>query len=179
MTIRNIFILSRIEAEKFNPATVAVPPCTLISITEPHEVLPNFVYGKEYFSTHRFSFHDVTANTAWESGGRYKAMTLDQACDLAKNIRDVELEISTLVIHCAAGLSRSSAVALAIAEHLKLSHVVQEIHNSMHYFPNGHVLKLMRLAFGTHRDGYRRADIEAMYFKLFAGHLYPWSLEAK
>lgn|SRR5574341_177176 len=181
MTIRNIFILSRLEAERFDPASVAVIPCGMISITEPHEVPPKFnLTASKYEFILRYIFHDITANSAWDMGGDiYKAMTLDQAYDLVALLKAYEESISTLVVHCAAGISRSSAVALAIAEWKGLSHIVQEIHTSMRYFPNGHVLRMMRLALGTHKEGDKRKELEEMYSKLFESRFVPWSVEEK
>lgn len=56
-------------------------------------------------------------------------------------------EIDNLVIHCHAGISRSSGLGLGIAEHLELDSVVDHIQNSRLYIPNLTVCEVTKYYF--------------------------------
>ncbi len=57
---------------------------------------------------------------------------------------DEHPDFEQIVIHCKAGISRSSAVAMGIAEHYQLEEALDKLKMIKRYLPNPRVLAVMR-----------------------------------
>ncbi|EIX1108599.1 dual specificity protein phosphatase family protein, partial [Listeria monocytogenes] len=64
--------------------------------------------------------------------------------DLIYNFVDEHPDFTQIVVHCHAGVSRSSAVAMAIAEHLRDTDTYEKLQVIKRYLPNPRVLAIMR-----------------------------------
>lgn len=64
--------------------------------------------------------------------------------DLIYNFVDEHPDFTQIVVHCHAGVSRSSAVAMAIAEHLRDTDTYKKLQVIKRYLPNPRVLAIMR-----------------------------------
>lgn len=76
----------------------------------------------------------------------WRALTEAQAAEIVSFVRRIRNEADVLLVHCVAGVSRSPAVGMAIAEALGIEDL--EI-ASQDAIPNRHVLTLVRKAFAT------------------------------
>lgn len=105
--LKQIVALSQLEAEALKPN----PPWGIISIREPGgEVNLQDGWG----AILKLEFHDITR---YYSG--YQAFSGEQAEEILDWIQKyiVDGPIDRLVVHCAAGISRSQAVALFVYNH--------------------------------------------------------------
>lgn len=109
--IRQVFALSRADAEKLPQ----LPSIAVISITAP-ERPPANIDGFGYIL--RLSFADVDfLNPDLSARAREKlihAFTPAQAHAVRAFVESLPGEVSTVVVHCEGGYSRSSAVATAL-----------------------------------------------------------------
>ncbi|ACK40058.1 TPA: tyrosine phosphatase family protein [Listeria monocytogenes] len=64
--------------------------------------------------------------------------------DLIYDFVDEHPDFTQIVVHCHAGVSRSSAVAMAIAEHLGDTDTYEKLQVIKRYLPNPRVLAIMR-----------------------------------
>lgn len=95
----------------------------------------------------RLIIHADDVTPADEILGRERlwyALTPEQAAEIAKFAVDIRDAADVLLLHCVAGLSRSPAVAQAIAEAFSIEDL--DI-LSQDAIPNRHMLKLVRDAF--------------------------------
>lgn len=88
----------------------------LISISEPQEILhwaaPKITPSETRLATLTVNFFDVE-----ETIGNCSTITSTQAREIAKFVKNYKVFDPLIVIHCRAGMSRSPAVAAAIAKH--------------------------------------------------------------
>lgn len=172
--LNNILILPENMARIWNPDR----PAAIFRIRGWHlrtEGMEDLIHHSKFAYINQWYFDDQIPSRLFTAGLSGHPLKKEQAEDIVKQIKLIEPEIELLVIHCAAGISRSPAVALAIAEYYKLWHIVQNIvlqsrrtdglfSTGMHYFPNAHVLKLMRQAFGILATDTERQE---MYNQMF------------
>ena len=99
--------MSQWEAEEHLPHSNSA----IISITEPDAPEANLSSG--YKKIFRAEFDDIDIPLKG-----YKLLDSAQAIDMTSFIKDVVIgKFDYLIIHCRAGISRSSAVAAAILKH--------------------------------------------------------------
>ena len=146
LTPENILVFDRKRAERYSHHTHE-HTSIVISITDVG-AQPASIHrhqnGNHVCSVLRLQFDDVLGDDG-------NAMTLEQAKSIARvvtNQAQSKTQIDWLVIHCEAGLSRSAAVAAAIAEWAGVKDAVP-IYEAAGKTPNPHVLNLMRKAFAT------------------------------
>lgn len=119
--------MSKQQAE----ALPSFPDVAIISITEPMEgdakLHPDYVEGHNLL---RLSFHDVD-----DGVHGYQPFSSEQAKQVLKFVDNIPRGIEVLIIHCHAGISRSAAVAIAVAEILELkeTHSHYRIYNKRVY----------------------------------------------
>jgi predicted protein tyrosine phosphatase len=103
-----IIIASRTQAERLLVSKGPGPAIPhVISIGAPGDAAPS---GFERCAAGiRLEFHDITEDTGFELGP--KAWHVEQVIDFARSIQH---EQGTLLVHCEAGISRSSAAALTV-----------------------------------------------------------------
>lgn len=90
------------------------------------------------------SADDCTPNDAEFNGRRLRPLSQAQAKQIARFVHANADRIDTLVIHCHAGLSRSPAAALEIAQALAIAEI--EMLNGESVIPNEHVRDILRVA---------------------------------
>lgn len=124
--IRQVFALSRADAEKLPE----LPSIAVISITAP-ERPPANIGG--FAHVLRLSFADVDLlNPDLSARAREKlphAFTAEQSSTIRSFVEALPDEISSVVVHCEGGYSRSCAVATALHRlygyHAELRHLTQ------------------------------------------------------
>jgi predicted protein tyrosine phosphatase len=86
----------------------------LISITDPGR--PKAVVRESWAAILRLSFDDVDAVTFPGQDKHLKEITAEQVAEIASFIGIESRRCTRLVVHCRHGVSRSSAVAKAVAD---------------------------------------------------------------
>jgi predicted protein tyrosine phosphatase len=96
------------------------PPlkAALISITDPSR--PKAVVRDSWAAILRLSFDDVDAVTFPGQDKHLMEITAEQVAEIASFIRIESRRCTRLVVHCRHGISRSAAVAKAVAEAIGL-----------------------------------------------------------
>lgn len=115
--ISKVIFAGRASAEVCGP----FPDWALISIGEPDAAngLPNIKDG--WYDVLRLQFHDVDPDMSDAPGGVFQLMTEKDARLIKIFVERVAPDIDVLLVHCAAGISRSAAVAKWIARRYSLS----------------------------------------------------------
>ena len=132
----SFLVLGRAEVATFKPSV----PYIVISFTDPtyedncdrvHPHKPAEIAESEHrVAVLRQSFFDVSSwNTPWP------AMTVQQAEKVAKFVAEHLDKIQLIIVHCEAGISRSSGCAAALSHWLQK----QDDFFYKHYLPNSHV----------------------------------------
>jgi predicted protein tyrosine phosphatase len=114
MLSRVLFISQR-QAEKMKPPKASI----LISIVNSQS--NPAVFRRGWGSILRISFDDVDPITFPGQDGHLKEITTDQVKEICKFVAAHHRKIRRIIIHCKHGISRSSAVARAIAEAANVS----------------------------------------------------------
>lgn len=125
-------IFSEYEAIDYEPTTDS---CLLIRIKEPNSKLARLKHKKDYKDILTVSFEDIPFESE-------KYITFNEK--IAKSIiRKINSnDYKEIIVHCKAGISRSSAVMIGIAKILNMSQLEDFIINSGHFIPNELVLKV-------------------------------------
>lgn len=96
------------------------------------------------------SADDCTPSDAEFNGRRLRPLSQAQAKQIARFVHANADRIDTLVIHCHAGLSRSPAAALEIAQALAIAEI--EMLNGESVIPNEHVRDTLRVALAMQKE---------------------------
>lgn len=107
-----VLFVSQRRAERMRPPRAAA----IISITDPGR--PEAQLDPAWGAVLRLSFHDVDALTFPGQDGHLQEMSSDQVVELARFVAEHSRACRRWVVHCRHGVSRSAAVAKAIAEAL-------------------------------------------------------------
>lgn len=135
------------DSKKYNQNTA------IISITEPNQEDVVFAENPFIKALFRMKFYDIEREY-----GKVKPAQQSDFKGLKEFVDSLsELNIKQLVVHCAAGISRSAAVAAAINEYANLG---KHIWDCPSYFPNGHVYKLACRELGIGRT---QEDYETLF----------------
>jgi predicted protein tyrosine phosphatase len=134
----HVIALSREEAQRFH----STDPYVVISLTDaladqPH--IPPYPELRDRLALH---FDDVYPEQCVDVNGRriFTEMTADDARRIAEFVQRWWNNVATIVVHCHAGLSRSTGVAAAIRTHHGLDERdLYEVPRS----PNRHCLTLV------------------------------------
>lgn len=108
--IKHVTFASRSKAEN----TIGISDCAVISITEPSSFLELADLKDGWYEVLRAEFDDVDPETC--SDKTYKFMSIHQARVIASFVDSVAPSVSSILMHCKVGVSRSAAVAKWIAE---------------------------------------------------------------
>jgi predicted protein tyrosine phosphatase len=147
-TIENIWPMSRRAALNYLPVDYMLPAIMIQISGTGVFILPR--YTEKYTDILQCTFGDSTPSETWTGklrGG--KLFSASDASIIKEFITNYQTSVKTVIIHCNAGISRSPAVALALAEWLDLHKVIHQIAFSFNYFPNPHILLRCREVFGT------------------------------
>jgi predicted protein tyrosine phosphatase len=101
-------VLSRLQALKLDLSE----PHAVISIREPGSDAPAIPENGSCRGVLRLSFHDVDR----PEPAKEILFTLEHANEICDFVSRVREEITTLVVHCEAGISRSAGVAAALSK---------------------------------------------------------------
>lgn len=112
--MNRIEVMSRIEAESLD----GKPDWLVISIREPGQDLPRLQPG--WGAVLSLSFHDKEDVQLANRTGLWRMFSAEDAQACWEFVKSHALAASGLIVHCGAGLSRSPAIARAIAKNLKL-----------------------------------------------------------
>lgn len=104
--LNSVVFISRAQAE----ALTGNAEWAVISISEPGEPQANLC--SKWHSVLRLSFHDVDV----EASDQFTLFTLEQAKEVLQFTANLPDTVAGVVVHCHAGVSRSAAVAKAVAE---------------------------------------------------------------
>lgn len=134
----NIHILSRDEAQKWKSVNED-GTSVLIRVLEPRNYEHNLILA----SPNRFSdvievFVDDVTQEAYNERliGSNFVVYSDSDADTVSDFIWSNKDVDDLVIHCHGGISRSSGIALAVAEVFNLVDVLEHIETSRRYVPN-------------------------------------------
>ena len=108
--MRRVIFVSQRQAESMRPPRAAA----LISITDPHRPLANL--SSNWTAVLRVAFDDVDAITFPGQDLQLREISACQVADIAGFIAAEWPRCKRFVVHCRHGVSRSAAVAKAIAE---------------------------------------------------------------
>jgi predicted protein tyrosine phosphatase len=108
--LRRVLFVSQRQAEGMCPPLATA----LISITDPKR--PLAAVGQGWASILRVSFDDVDPVTFPGQDKHLKAITSEQVAEIASFAARQARTCQRLVVHCRHGVSRSAAVAKAVAE---------------------------------------------------------------
>lgn len=138
--IQSIEVLSRIKAIEYSYKK-EIPKSIIISISEPHSKVPYFdLTNPQIIEVLPLFFDDITeAEKAYCPDA--VLMTYEDVLAIKTFLERYKASDYTLIVHCYAGISRSSAVAAASALYLGLSD--DFIWDDFHYSPNHYVFSLM------------------------------------
>lgn len=143
-----IKIMSEIGAIKYSKS--CTNSTALISITCPCDEDVAFAKNENIKAIFRMKFNDLDVGESTIS--ELPPATIENF-DGLKEFLDNLPDIDVLVIHCGAGISRSSAVAAAIDEYFGIGY---DVWSRKEYFPNLHVYKLAcrELGIGKTQEDY-------------------------
>jgi predicted protein tyrosine phosphatase len=131
----DFFVYSRKAMEAVRPHEV---PHVIISITSTPEDLALLRANDHCRGTLRLSFLDADEHSEPRVGG--ELFSLDQAVQIWNFVERHRRDIQRIVVHCDAGISRSPAVAAALAHVLNGNN---EEFFSGKYAPNARVYRLL------------------------------------
>lgn len=103
--MKSIIFISQADAEKYQPSAEEV----LISVITPIFTPPVFQTG--WKDILQLCFNDVTSNDLFKDAVLFSEEDANNVVAFANKHADCEI-----LVHCLAGISRSSAIALAIAK---------------------------------------------------------------
>ena len=153
---RKILIFSEMEALIY--AEEAKLPSAIISIIAKSDKKLKFAKNDAIRQVFRMQFNDLERDTPFK-GYIYKAPVQADMKGLKKFVDKIwETDITKIVVHCAAGISRSAAVAQAISDYKGMGY---SFWNDGLHIPNRLVYRLCMNEFGLGKT-------EEEYQKLFA-----------
>ena len=177
-----IRIHSHEGAATLHPRRYGADRAAMIRITTMPEFVP-LVFRDAYVDVLELRFADVTAE-GWhrivseqehqdladqqikrmlDNGHAMWLMTDDHARQIVEFADRVRDQVELLVVHCDAGVSRSSAVALALCEKYGFVDEARAIQDSPRYRPNLYVRDLIRKQYMPSDE-----ERERLYAKLFS-----------
>lgn len=110
----------------------------IISITGNHEADLREGWGDVL----RLKFDDIDTEMTSKEAQHYRLFEGDDAVNVLNWLEENEDIIEQVIVHCAAGISRSAAVAKFIAEHYKIKNF-----NHQYTLYNKHVYRVLREAY--------------------------------
>jgi predicted protein tyrosine phosphatase len=134
--LRRVIFIGQQRAE----AMQAPRHSALISITDPNRPPAKLQDG--WAAVLRTSFDDIDPVTFPDDFEDLRAIGADQVIEIAEFVRNHARTCRRMVVHCRYGVSRSAAVAKAIAEAADISFPVSyDEHNRFVYLVLGRVLR--------------------------------------
>lgn len=140
---RGVLILSQSRARAFRPSDYGVEGGTvMIRVKDPAQVQwPTLIFSNQFSATSHWTFDDVGPNDP-----HYTPMNEQQAkemVDFFERIEGEDIDNRLLVVHCYAGICRSSAIAAAFCKYIDDEVTHDMIFDDDTYLPNMHVYRLL------------------------------------
>ena len=151
-----LMILSQQQAEEMAPLLNI--KTSIISITSPDDEDVKFQYNKNIDKIFRMKFHDIITDMKIEPF--IKAPRQEDFAGLKDFVDSLDCDL--LIVHCAAGQSRSAAVGAAINEYLNLGY---KIFGDTRFCPNHTVYKCCMKEFKIEKDRTYYEDLFTMHDK--------------
>jgi predicted protein tyrosine phosphatase len=136
------------DRQSIESGTVVRTPYIVISIRDPGTSKPRIPRTSGLKEVLHVAFHDAEPVAGFRTPSKIVLMKPAHAMAIWKLVERHKDAIGSIVCHCEQGMSRSPAVALALAEALGSSGK----HIRANYQPNKYVYDLMRTATGCRRD---------------------------
>jgi predicted protein tyrosine phosphatase len=130
------------DRQSIQKGIVVRTPYIVISIYDPDKPRPGIPRRTGMKGVFYVAFHDAEPDDEMSLPPNIVLMSLRQAKDIWAFVRKHQAEVGTVVCHCEQGMSRSPAVAVALAEAFGSS--TQKIESNSN--PNRYVYGLMRKA---------------------------------
>lgn len=139
---KGVLILSHSRARSFRPSKFGVADdCSMIRVEDPEAEFKALVFEKEFKEVFQYKFDD--ADTQYNKVfGWMSLMTREQAESIV-NAFEIIKDRKLVVIHCYAGVSRSSAIACAFCQFIGDLETENLIRTCKKYVPNSHVFSLL------------------------------------
>lgn len=138
-----VIILSRLEAIEYMSENLNGQKTAVVSISTPGDKSPVFK-NKDMIDAIYLKFYDIEAKYGDIYPARHKDVkNVKEFIDKNKDL------VNCILVHCDAGVSRSSAMAAAICDYLEIEH---DIFFDGYHVPNSHVYRLMCQEFGIAKD---------------------------
>lgn len=136
LVIKNIkfCIFSEFEACNYKPTT---NKCLLIRIKDPNSRLDNLKHKKDFYKISTYTFEDIPFDS-----DKYLVFNEKIAKSIIKKIKSDDYK--EIVVHCKAGISRSSSVMYGISKILNTKPLEEFILNSGYFIPNKLVMDVFR-----------------------------------
>ena len=90
----------------------------VISIHDPDKPRPKIPNRLGLVNILNLAFHDAEPTTQFDVPGHIQLMTLDQAREIWHFVKKYQNQVDIIICHCEQGMSRSPAVAAALANRL-------------------------------------------------------------
>jgi len=170
--IKNIEVLSRIKAIEYSYKK-EIPDSIIISISEAYSKCPSFDNKNEHIKDVLSLFFDDIIEEEAKHFPDLTPMNMEHVKAIKSFLDKHKHTDYTLIIHCYAGISRSSATAAACALYLGLSD--DFIWDSYYYSPNEFVFTLLNEGLNL---GITKKEIDAKFKRnINSYHAYCDSLE--
>lgn len=157
-------VLSHFAAESYSPRVNRFERAVLIRITSLPQFLP-LKHEDEYEDIIHFTFDDMLEeyynNLPPDQAARMELFTEKHAQQIVNFFDKWKDQVDVVVVHCDAGISRSSAVAIALAEYSNSTEELERMTTHNAYWPNPLVWRTIRKVTGW------TADQQETYEELF------------
>lgn len=157
-------VLSHHAATKYSPKQHGHDRAVLIRITSMPEFEP-LQHGDEFHDVLHLKFDDITATALRtlpeENALRMTIFDETHACQILEFYRAHHRDCDAIVVHCDAGISRSSAVAISLAEFGEHTDELERMTTGHTYWPNPHVWSTIRHTYGW--DTQRQNEFEELF----------------
>lgn len=180
MTIR-IQLIDRISLLGFSPRKSEMFPACLIRIgnsrISSHQNFPILDYKDQYKLIHEVTFDNVAPSEVYTASfgstvAGLRPLSEEKAQSIANYIRfcldNQGTMLSWLILSEYFGTARAGSLALSVAEYYGNKDLIYQYNMEPGFFVNGHVVSLMRKAFGT-----TQTNLDKMYATTFGNRLTP------
>jgi len=157
-----LLILSHTRARNFRPSKFGVEnSCSMIRVEDPHTSFKSLIFHEEFCNTSEFQFDDATVE--WNPAYGHMHLITQGDADGIVNFFEHAKDHRLLVVHCFAGICRSSAIAAAYAKFIQDQQTHDLIWECKKYVPNSYVYSMLIDTLrkrGYHVDGSVPSEME-------------------
>lgn len=175
--MNTLVIVDRNDLSTFKPKLMLGGfPAVLVRIGNsryPRSIcFPELPFAKDYEAIHEVTFDNTSPRAIYMTKNPREAnlrpMNADMAADLVAFLRANVGVKTTVVLSEHFGMSKTGTLALSLYEYCRMENRIRDSAQSMDFFINGHILKLMREAFGLKKE-----ELDSLYHDVFGSRLTP------